>query len=94
MKEKMTREELIALSDRCIMATYKRFPIVLTRGLGVHVWDSDGKSYLDLVGGIARKLKQRSEWRLELLDESRKPVFRIRVVAETLDGAAPSRIHD
>jgi acetylornithine/N-succinyldiaminopimelate aminotransferase len=49
----MTTEELIALSDRCIMATYKRFPIVLTRGLGVHVWDSDGKPYLDLVGGIA-----------------------------------------
>jgi acetylornithine/N-succinyldiaminopimelate aminotransferase len=49
----MKTEELIALSDRCIMSTYKRFPIVLTRGLGVHVWDSDGKSYLDLVGGIA-----------------------------------------
>lgn len=49
----MTTEELIALSDRYIMSTYKRFPIVLTRGLGVHVWDNDGKSYLDLVGGIA-----------------------------------------
>ena len=49
----MTTEELIALSDRYIMSTYKRFPIVLTRGLGVHVWDSDGKPYLDLVGGIA-----------------------------------------
>jgi acetylornithine/N-succinyldiaminopimelate aminotransferase len=35
------------------MSTYKRFPIVLTRGLGVRVWDTDGKSYLDLVGGIA-----------------------------------------
>ena len=35
------------------MSTYKRFPIVLTRGLGVHVWDSDGRCYLDLVGGIA-----------------------------------------
>jgi acetylornithine/N-succinyldiaminopimelate aminotransferase len=51
--ETMTTEELIALSDRYIMTTYKRFPIVLTRGLGVHVWDNDGKSYLDLVGGIA-----------------------------------------
>jgi acetylornithine/N-succinyldiaminopimelate aminotransferase len=51
--EKMTTEELIALSDRYIMTTYKRFPIVLTRGLGVHVWDNDGRSYLDLVGGIA-----------------------------------------
>ena len=49
----MTTEELIALSDRYIMTTYKRFPIVLTRGLGVHVWDNDGRSYLDLVGGIA-----------------------------------------
>jgi len=49
----MTTEELIALSDQYIMSTYKRFPIVLTRGLGVHVWDYDGKAYLDLVGGIA-----------------------------------------
>lgn len=49
----MTTEELIALSDRYIMSTYKRFPIILTRGLGVHVWDNDGKAYLDLVGGIA-----------------------------------------
>ena len=49
----MTTEELITLSDRYIMSTYKRFPIVLTRGLGVHVWDNDGKPYLDLVGGIA-----------------------------------------
>jgi hypothetical protein len=39
----------------------------------------------DLVGGIARRLQQQSEWRMELLDESRRPVFRIRVLAETLD---------
>jgi acetylornithine/N-succinyldiaminopimelate aminotransferase len=49
----MTTEELIALSGQYIMSTYKRFPIVLTRGLGIHVWDNDGKAYLDLVGGIA-----------------------------------------
>ena len=49
----MTTEELIALSNHYIMSTYKRLPIVLTRGLGVHVWDNDGKSYLDLVAGIA-----------------------------------------
>jgi hypothetical protein len=42
----------------------------------------------DLVGGIARKLKPQTEWRMELLDESRKPVFRIRVVAETPDRPA------
>ena len=45
----------------------------------------------DLAGGIARKLKPQTEWRMELLDESRKPVFRIRVVAETLDQPAMAR---
>jgi hypothetical protein len=39
----------------------------------------------DMAGGISRKLKQNSEWHLELLDESRRPVFRIRIVGETLD---------
>ena len=49
----MTTDELIALSDKCIMATYKRFPIVLVRGSGAKVWDSNGKEYLDFVAGIA-----------------------------------------
>jgi hypothetical protein len=30
-------------------------------------------------------LTENSEWQLELLDESREPVFRIRIVAESLD---------
>jgi acetylornithine/N-succinyldiaminopimelate aminotransferase len=49
----MSTQEWIDLSDRYIISNYKRFPVVLTRGLGVHVWDSDGRSYLDLVAGIA-----------------------------------------
>ncbi len=49
----MKTAELIALSDQYLMSNYKRFPVVLTRGLGVHVWDNDGKSYLDMVAGIA-----------------------------------------
>jgi acetylornithine aminotransferase len=35
------------------MDTYARFPISLTRGRGVWVWDSTGKRYLDCVAGIA-----------------------------------------
>ncbi len=46
----------------------------------------------DLVGGIVRKLRQQTEWRMELLDESRKPVFRFRLLAETLDHSAVSEI--
>lgn len=38
----------------------------------------------DLLGGISRSLKQNADWHMELLDESKKPVFRIRLVAETL----------
>jgi hypothetical protein len=41
----------------------------------------------NIVGGISRKLKQDSEWEMELLDESKRPVFRIRLVGESMDGA-------
>ena len=43
----------------------------------------------DMVAGVSRKLIENAEWQMELLDESRKPVFRIRLVAETLDQALP-----
>jgi hypothetical protein len=47
-------------------------------------WIEMGRICADLVGGIARSLKQNSDWHMELLDEVKKPVFRIRLVAETL----------
>jgi len=53
MVKKMTAEERIALSEQTIMGTYRRFPVVLTRGAGARVWDSNGKEYLDFVAGIA-----------------------------------------
>jgi hypothetical protein len=46
----------------------------------------------DFVGGISRKLKENGEWQLELLDEMRKPVFRIRLVAETLEDGPIQKI--
>ena len=36
-----------------VAPTYGRFPITLDRGEGTYVWDTDGKRYLDLGGGIA-----------------------------------------
>ncbi len=47
------KEEWIEMSEKYLMTTYKRFPVVIERGLGVHLWDCNGRSYLDLVGGIA-----------------------------------------
>ena len=37
----------------------------------------------DLLRGVSRNLNQDAEWQMELLDEARKPVFRIRLVAES-----------
>ena len=36
-----------------VVPTYGRFPITLDRGKAAYVWDTDGKRYLDLGGGIA-----------------------------------------
>jgi hypothetical protein len=47
-------------------------------------WAEMTKVCANLVSGISRNLKQNSEWQMDLLDETRKPVFRIRLVAETL----------
>jgi len=38
----------------------------------------------NLLGSLSRSLKQNAEWQMELLDEAKKPVFRIRLVAESV----------
>jgi acetylornithine/N-succinyldiaminopimelate aminotransferase len=44
---------LIETAERVLIHNYKQQPIVLTRGSGCHVWDANGRRYLDLTGGIA-----------------------------------------
>lgn len=39
--------------DTYVMNTYGRFPIAIARGQGSTLWDTEGKSYLDFVAGIA-----------------------------------------
>jgi len=43
----------MAEANQYLMNTYKRAPIVLRKGRGMKVWGSDGKEYLDFVGGVA-----------------------------------------
>ena len=38
----------------------------------------------NLIGGISRGLRQNADWQMELLDESKQPVFRIKLVGEAL----------
>jgi acetylornithine/N-succinyldiaminopimelate aminotransferase len=45
--------DIIKNADRVIADTYKRFPLVLTRGKGCRVWDENGNAYIDFVAGIA-----------------------------------------
>jgi hypothetical protein len=47
-------------------------------------WVEMAKVCGNLAGTISRKMKQNAEWRMELLDEAKEPVFRVRIVAETL----------
>jgi Domain of unknown function (DUF6894) len=42
----------------------------------------------DMAKDIANSLADDSEWRLDVLDESGKPVFRLRLLAESLHSAA------
>ena len=49
----MMSQKIMERFKQFVAPTYGRFPITLDRGEGAYVWDTDGKRYLDLGGGIA-----------------------------------------
>ena len=49
----MNTATFIEASSPHVMNTYGRLPIALSHGQGCRVWDVNGKSYLDALGGIA-----------------------------------------
>ncbi|HEX6843738.1 MAG TPA: aminotransferase class III-fold pyridoxal phosphate-dependent enzyme [Actinomycetota bacterium] len=42
----------VLAGESAVMPTYARFPLTLVRGTGVRVTDDEGRTYLDLVGGL------------------------------------------
>jgi hypothetical protein len=48
-------------------------------------WKELTKVSADIASGISRKLQPNSEWHMEMLDEARQPVFRIRIVSESFE---------
>lgn len=46
-------KELIEKSEECLIHSYNRYPVVLEKGEGVYLYDTEGKKYLDFGGGIA-----------------------------------------
>jgi ornithine--oxo-acid transaminase len=49
----MTQEEYIALEDRYGAHNYHPLPVVLERGKGAKVWDTDGKKYYDFLSAYS-----------------------------------------
>jgi acetylornithine/N-succinyldiaminopimelate aminotransferase len=48
-----TFDEIKALDAEHVMQTYGRLPVAFVRGDGTRLWDSEGKEYLDFLGGLA-----------------------------------------
>lgn len=49
----MNTEAIMKMAEDHLIHTYNRYPVVLERGEGVHLYDTDGKEYLDFGAGIA-----------------------------------------
>ena len=49
----MEMKEYIEEAEKALLHTYNRFQIVLEKGEGVHLYDINGKEYLDFCAGIA-----------------------------------------
>lgn len=49
----MSMQDYMEQSEQYVLHTYNRFPVVLEKGEGVYLYDTDGKKYLDFAAGIA-----------------------------------------
>lgn len=45
--------EIQTLAEKYLANTYQHFPVSIVRGAGSHLWDDQGREYLDLGSGIA-----------------------------------------
>ncbi len=45
-------KQLLDRAETVLIKNYGRSPVVMQRGEGCHVWDTDGKQYLDLFAGF------------------------------------------
>src|SRR5262249_17802202 len=51
--EEAAMGELSSLESRYGAANYKPLPVTIVRGKGVHVWDEDGRRYIDMMGAYS-----------------------------------------
>ena len=49
----MTQTEYMEQAEKDLLHAYNRFKVVLDKGEGVYLYDTDGNKYLDFAAGIA-----------------------------------------
>ena len=47
----MNTAAIQALEDQYTSGVYTKRPVAIVRGLGAHLWDAEGKEYIDCAGG-------------------------------------------
>ncbi|HEY3116053.1 MAG TPA: aspartate aminotransferase family protein [Chloroflexota bacterium] len=52
-REATTSAQWTERAGRVLMDTYRRYPVVVARGEACRIWDVEGNSYLDFLGGLA-----------------------------------------
>jgi predicted acetylornithine/succinylornithine family transaminase len=53
LESEVDATSVMETDSRNVMGTYMRQPVVFVRGEGARLWDSEGREYLDFLGGIA-----------------------------------------
>lgn len=48
----LTTQQVMDLEQQYLLQNYARYPVVLARGKGCHVYDLEGRRYLDFISGI------------------------------------------
>ncbi|MCA9199146.1 MAG: aminotransferase class III-fold pyridoxal phosphate-dependent enzyme, partial [Planctomycetales bacterium] len=64
--DQRSSSDVISLFGEYVIPNYKRYPVSLVKGEGSHVWDSEGKRYLDLFPG----------WGCNLLGHCPEPIVK------------------
>ena len=50
--QEVSLANVVELESQYVLQNYARHPLILARGDGPYMWDSDGKRYLDFIAGI------------------------------------------
>ena len=49
----MTNKSMAEMDYKYVAHNYKPLPIAIEKGLGIHVWDVEGRKYLDFLCGYS-----------------------------------------